>query len=541
MKRAVIYARVSSEAQADEGLSVDSQIDACRRKATEMDSAVLAVYRDDGISGTTDARPGFRAAIEHCRTAEPDYLVVWSSSRFARNQRDAIVYKEALRGSGTRLVYASQGIDLWTDEGWLTDSVQQIFDEAYSRQVSKDTRRSMISAASEGFFMGGRVPFGYQAVPAPGDSRRRRLQPHDSEAPVVQRIYGMSARQVGAFTIASRMNAEGLTLRGRPWAKNTILNILQSEVYMGEVIFNRFDRKRRQARPQDEWIRVPAHAPIISRDQWADVQGGLAARTPTEGVAPGNAQHAFAGLMRCGRCGAALMMATGTGRGGKVYSYYACRGGLQGQRCQAKRLPADKFDAWMLDELMTRVFTAENVAGVLEQLDTAAADWVKDRAKRRSALVLELRATESRRSRLYEVLEVQGKDAPGIHEMGPRLRELNEQIKRLELQLVAIEDEPEPIVGEMSVTPEEAVAVMRDLVQKCESPQAVRAFVASIVKTIEVGDQAITVEYHPECLIRDDRGEAVHSVSSWLPVVGTLRTVRLVFDLPAFGGIRRAA
>lgn len=144
---------------------------------------------------------------------------------------------------------------------------------------------------------------------------------------MVQRIFAMSQRQVGAFTIASRLNAEGLSLRGRPWAKNTILNILSSKVYMGEVIFNRFDRKRRQPRPESEWLRVQAHAPIVSREQWTEVQGGLAARVPTEGVAPGNAGHAFAGLMRCDLCGNALMMATGTGRGGKIYHYYACRRG----------------------------------------------------------------------------------------------------------------------------------------------------------------------------------------------------------------------
>lgn len=107
MKRAVIYARVSTERQADEGLSVESQIEACRRKAADLGAAVVAVYRDDGISGTTDARPGFRAAIHHCARGV-DLLICWSSSRFARDQHDAITYKRELAAGGTRLVYASQ-------------------------------------------------------------------------------------------------------------------------------------------------------------------------------------------------------------------------------------------------------------------------------------------------------------------------------------------------------------------------------------------------------------------------------------------------
>ena len=67
-----------------------------------------------------------------------------------------------------RLIYAAMNIDRSTEEGWLADSFQQIIDEAKSRATSRDTRRSMMQAAGEGFFMGGRVPFGYQAVPAPG-------------------------------------------------------------------------------------------------------------------------------------------------------------------------------------------------------------------------------------------------------------------------------------------------------------------------------------------------------------------------------------
>lgn len=532
MKRAVIYARVSTDAQAEEGLSVDSQIESCRRRAMEMDAAVLAVYRDDGISGSTDIRPGFQAAIEHCRAAEPDFLIVWSSSRFARNQRDAIVYKAELAHLGTRLVYASQGIDLATDEGWMLDSVQQIFDEAYSRQVSKDTRRSMIAAAREGYFMGGRVPFGYRAAPAPADPRRTTLLPHDDEAVLVQQMYQQSARQVGALALAAAFNGDGLTLRGRPWAKNSILNILKSEVYMGQVIFNRFDRKLKRERPPSEWIRVNAYPALVTPELWQQVQHGLATRSPrAENTVPTNSDHLFAGLLRCA-CGNALMMATGNGRGGKTYFYYACRADLHSKRCNAKRLPADRFDAWMLDELVRHVITPDNMAGVLAKLDTAAADWVKDRDRRRSALVLELRTAEGRRSKLYDVLETHGKDAPGIHELGPRLRELGDQIKRLELALTAIEDEQLPDLDPLDVDPQEAAQVMRDMIQDCQSKKALRAFIASIIEQIDVLPGEVRVAYHPECLVLDANGAAVRSTRNWLPVVAMLRTVAVTIARP---------
>lgn len=539
MKKAVIYARVSTERQADEGLSVDSQIEACRRKAAELGAVVVHVYRDDGISGRTDARPGFRAAIHHCTTAGGvAYLVVWSSSRFARNQLDALTYKRELAGAGVRLVYASNAIDLETTEGWLADSFSQIIDEAYSRQVSSDTRRSMITAASEGYFMGGRVPYGYEAAPVEG-TKRRRLRPHAEEAPVIREIFDHAARGIGAVAVAVMLNEQGRTLRGRPWSKGTVLHILKSEVYMGEVIYDRFDRKGKRQRPQSEWVRVKAHEPLVSAERFAEVQAGLADRQPTGGHVPGNNQHVFAGLLRCGLCGSGLKLTNGTGRSGARYSYYACNGKVQGKGCGLKRLPADRFDRWALDELLDRVLTAENVKSLVDQLDTAAAAWVKDRAARRRALVAELRDAEARRAKLYQVLEVEGPGAPGIHELGPRLRELNEQIKRIDLALQALEDEQEPMVPQLASSPADTAQVLRDLVLACDNPKTLREFVASIVERVEVMEAEVRVDYHPECLIRSG-GAVVHSTRNWLPVPSKLRTASLRVPMPHWA-LRRAA
>lgn len=536
MRRAVVYARVSDKKQADRDLPVESQIEACRRKAGELGAAVLRVYRDDGISGRTDVREGFRAAMDHAITAEADYLVVWDSARFSRDQFDALLHKRRLEAAGVKLIYAAMNIDRSTEEGWLADSFQQIIDEAKSRATSRDTRRSMMQAAGEGFFMGGRIPFGYEAVPAPG-TKRRKLQPVEIEAELVRSMFAHSARGIGAFAIAVMLNERGLTNRGRPWNKNTVLGILKSEVYMGDVVYNRFDRKLKRSKNADEWVRVRSHEPIVSSDRFDAVQKGLAARVPAENVAPGNAQHTFAGLLKCGLCNAGLKVASGTGRGGKAYYYYACNGAVQGRGCGFKRLPAGAFDGWLLGEILDRVLTQENVQGVIDQLDRAATTWVRDRAARRRALVAELRDVEQRRGRLYEVLEAGGKNAPGVGEMGPRLRELNEQIKRLEASLIALEDETEPVIGQLGTSAEDAACMMREMVVGCEDRKTLRDFVASIVATVIVGEKEVRVDYHPECLIRSG-GAMVHSTSNWLPVVGTLRTASVLIVRP---GRRRSA
>ena len=57
-RRAVLYARVSTKRQADEGYSLDQQIDALRELAAREGYEVMEEVKDGGYSGATLDRPG---------------------------------------------------------------------------------------------------------------------------------------------------------------------------------------------------------------------------------------------------------------------------------------------------------------------------------------------------------------------------------------------------------------------------------------------------------------------------------------------------
>lgn len=56
MKTAIIYARVSTTRQSDEGISIESQIELGMKKASDLGANVLNVFHDDGKSGRSDPR-----------------------------------------------------------------------------------------------------------------------------------------------------------------------------------------------------------------------------------------------------------------------------------------------------------------------------------------------------------------------------------------------------------------------------------------------------------------------------------------------------
>jgi Resolvase, N terminal domain len=97
-------------------------------------------------------------------------------------------------------------------------------------------------------------------------------------------------------------------------------------------------------------------------------------------------------------------------------------------------------------------------AEVVRDATAMSGQWARDRQLRRDALVRELRGAEAKRSKLYSVLELMGTEAPNLADMGPRLRELNDQIKNLERSIIQLEDE---LTGPMDAPERSSCAARR--------------------------------------------------------------------------------
>lgn len=95
MKKAVIYARYSSERQTEQ--SIEGQLRVCHEFAEHENITVVKEYIDRAISGTTDHRPEFQRMISDCSTSGVDCVIVYKLDRFARNRYDSAIYKAKLK------------------------------------------------------------------------------------------------------------------------------------------------------------------------------------------------------------------------------------------------------------------------------------------------------------------------------------------------------------------------------------------------------------------------------------------------------------
>lgn len=521
--RAVVYARVSDAKQAEAEVSIPGQVEACNRKAAELGASVMRVFREEGRSAFQGRRPEFEAAVDMaCRTGAK-YFICWSSSRFARNRLDASLAKRMLDSARVEIVYVSTPVDRATDMGWAFDGFMEIFDEMSSRRTAADTTRSMIELARAGYVCGGVPPLGYASLPASDAPKRKRLQVVADEAAIVREIFGMRARGLGSVEIAQICNARRMLNRGRNWSRSTVLALLRNESMIGNTVFGRRPKGSTTLRPRDEWIIVPSHEPIIDTATWELVQHLMDESADATRSGSPHSTHPFTGILNCGRCGSSLQITTGKSRSGKRYSYYQCRRAMLKEGCASGRLRADIVDQQLTDAIFGRLFSHAHLREIAEALREKQGAWTQDQARKRRELVAKLQELESRQARLFDLLELHGREAPDLGDLTERLRSNKTAIATLRADIAALDATPPPYVGAIDDWAREIGAGMRELLEAPEAAAKARLFYRTFITRIVACGADLTIHYEPARLLTQS-GPGVLSSVNWLPEHGVLGT-----------------
>ena len=148
----MLYARVSSEKQAEKDLSIPAQLKALRKYALQRNWEILSEYIDDAESARSVNRPAFQEMITAAKKKDKpfDVILVWKLSRFTRNREDSIIYKSLLRKRGISLISLNEQIDD-SAAGKLLEGMIEVIDEFYSANLAQDTMRGMKENVNRGF------------------------------------------------------------------------------------------------------------------------------------------------------------------------------------------------------------------------------------------------------------------------------------------------------------------------------------------------------------------------------------------------------
>lgn len=247
---AVGYARVSTEGQAEEGISLAGQVAAIQRYADEHDLCLAppkglvasgdkllssypsgGVLVDGGISGGTpiDERPMGARLASLIRGRFVSHLIVTKLDRFSRSARDIANWRETLRENGVALHLIDMGGQTSaTAAGDLMTGLLAEFSQMMRRQISDNTVTALKEKRIKREKLGGPVPYGYRVWKDPAGVKCLKLDPE--EQAVIGRARQLRAEGMSYTGIGRQLFEERHPARnGGPWHPQQIANMMEKK------------------------------------------------------------------------------------------------------------------------------------------------------------------------------------------------------------------------------------------------------------------------------------------------------------------------
>ena len=357
-RKALAWARVSTDMQEERGLSLPEQLRQIQEYAEKLDIEIVEEFSEAASAYKTRAkRPEFDRMLARAREdSEISVILVHDLSRFSRDSINAQTLIRDLRRAGVEVLSVSDPvIDRESVAGVYMEAITFAKNEAYSREVAFHTRKGCKANVQTRdpetgwcYKNGGQPLWGYRSERlVRGGVKRGR--------PIVKSIWVpddtiVAGRPVFEWTKEClRMAADGASLdklrdfcnsheipapRQQYWGVSTWHSILETHSllkYAGYEVWNVRGKNQRR-NPSSEWVIVEnAHPALISEEEAHAVIGARRQRSklrPQESGAMSRSNGSrfllSGGLFKCERCGANMVGFTSTNGRGRKGFYYVC-------------------------------------------------------------------------------------------------------------------------------------------------------------------------------------------------------------------------
>lgn len=375
-KRAAIYARVSTDEQAERGYSLPSQIEACQRYADMNDMAVVAVFQDD-YSGAKLKRPEFTKLREMMKRHELDAVIIYCSDRLTRNLAHSLILRDEFQSTNVERHSVMRGKSGDNAESRMTENIESVFAEYEREKIRERMSRGRWQKARAGKYVcNGKPPYGYHY-----DKQHSQLVIYEPEAEVVRRIYKLyvtgdrRGKTQTIHAIAKQLSEQGILTPSNSgdtkhrrtrtaWSAFTVRWIITNETYCGTARFGRSIGQggKEGYRDLDQQIAIPVPA-IVDRVMWEAAQERIKYNAQMS-IRNCKNDYMLRGLIKCGRCGSA--MTGGFYRDWRKPDvkrlYYRCcqpSHRIKGidTICRASYMPASKLEPNVWNELLSVLYS----------------------------------------------------------------------------------------------------------------------------------------------------------------------------------------
>lgn len=197
--KTIAYLRVSTDKQADRGVSLDAQRVKAAAYAELYELEIVEVIVDAGESAKSLDRPGLQRALAMLKRGEAGALLVVKLDRLTRSVADLGQLVDDYFSPGkAALLSVGEQIDTRSAAGRLVLNVLASVSQWEREAIGERTAVAMQHKASQGEYTGGMAPYGRRVA---ADGQRLEEDPNELAARTTARelrAYGLSLRQVAA-------------------------------------------------------------------------------------------------------------------------------------------------------------------------------------------------------------------------------------------------------------------------------------------------------------------------------------------------------
>jgi len=497
-RRAVLYARVSTEEQVRSGYSLAQQLEALREYATREGYEILEEVTDPGQSGASLERPGMDRVRDLVAAGGVGVVLAQDRDRFSREPAYHYLLRREFEEHGTKIrALTDRGDD--SPEGELTDGILDQLAKYEKAKIAERTRRGKLRKAREGKVIAGRAAsYGRAAFGFKYNEKRDGLILDEERILIVKRIFYMAGLEGQLiYAIKRALDADGVptpTGKRGGWAPQLIRRYLLSDLYKPHTFeeirdlvspevaatldpemrygvwwWGRSRLNRRQVsepdpngdgrryrykyttaeRPKEEWIAVPVPDSGIPRE-WVDAARERVKNNRRPSNAGRRKWELSGGILRCAECGRAMTAHTcPKPERGRVYFYYRCSAGAykwggRGTECEAvKHHRAEELEERVWGVISRLLKEPERLRAGLDAMIEQQRAAAHGDPEAQTKIWLDKLAEVNRKRARYQ--QMAAEDLISFEELRARIAELEETRKTAEHELRSLQYRREQI------------------------------------------------------------------------------------------------
>ncbi len=386
-----LYGRQSIEKQ--DSISVESQLEYCRY---ETHGEPYIEYADRGFSGKNTNRPDFEKMMNDIRAGKIKRVIVYKLDRISRSILDFANMMETFQQYHVEFVSSTEKFDTSTPIGRAMLNICIVFAQLERETIQKRVTDAYYARCRRGFYMGGRIPYGYRLKETIIDNIRTFMYeevPEESEQlKLIYSLYADPSNSLG--DIIQYLHKNGIRqLRGGTWNSARLSDLLRNPVYVkadidvynffksqGANIYNpasdftgynacylykgTVSATRKQCDLTDKEIVLAPHRGFIPAGTWLACRiRCLNNRQSTQTCKPKNSW--LTGKVKCGNCGYALVIRRANTKWGR---YFVCSCAGHDNSCKGTgcTVYADVLEEYMLSAIREKLSEFKKLAGEKE-------------------------------------------------------------------------------------------------------------------------------------------------------------------------------